>query len=74
MGVVPVVSRILIVHGSSGHEPNSKNLQNKQGTGNGVPTGPSMLKIVKDIGRVLTINSTGVSFHMPFSQHYLPCL
>ena len=39
-----VVSRILRVSGSSGHEPSSKILQNKQGTGSGVPAGSLMLK------------------------------
>ena len=47
-----VVSQILRVHGSSGHEPNSKNLQNKQGTGGGVLTSSPMLKLVKEIGSV----------------------
>ena len=44
-----VVSHILEVHGSSGHEPNSKNLQNKQGTRGGVLAGSPMLKLVKEI-------------------------
>ena len=60
-----VVSRILRVHGSSGHEPNSKNLQNKQGTGGGVPSS-LMLKLVKEIRSVLAVNSAGVFFHIPF--------
>ena len=47
--VLVVVSQILKVHGSSGHEPNSKNLQNKQRIGGGVPPGSPMLKLVKEI-------------------------
>ena len=43
---IVVVSQILGVHRSPGHEPNNKNLQNKQGTDGGVPTGSSMLKLV----------------------------
>ena len=65
--VCPVISRILGAHGSSGYKPNSKNLQNKQGTGGGVLAGSSMLKLVKEMGSVFPINSTGVYFHIPFS-------
>ena len=61
-----VVSWILRVHGSSEHEPNSKNLQNKQGTGNGVPTGSPMLKLVKEVESVLPINSQTYIFTYPF--------
>ena len=43
-----VVSRILRVSGSSGNEPGSKNLQNKQGTDGGVSADSSMLKLVRD--------------------------
>ena len=53
-----VVSQILRVYGSSGHEPNNKNLQNKQGTGGGVSIGSPMLKLVKEMGSVLPVNST----------------
>ena len=52
-----VVSQILRVHKSSGHEPNSKNLQNKQGTGGGVPADSPMLKLVKEIESILPVNS-----------------
>ena len=52
-----VVSRILRVHGSSGHGPISKNLQNKQETDDGVPADSSILKLVKEIGSVLPVNS-----------------
>ena len=69
-----VVSRILRVHGLLGHEPNSKNLQNKQGTGGGVSTDSLMLKLVKEIGSVLIVKSAGVYFHILFSQRYLPYL
>ena len=61
-----VVSRILRVHGSSGHEPESKNLQNKQGTGGGVSADSPMLKLVKKIESVLTISLIGVYFSRPF--------
>ena len=47
-----VVSRILTVSRSSGHEPGSENLQNKQGTGGGVPVGSLMLKLVREIESV----------------------
>ena len=46
----------------SGHEPGSKNLQNKQGTGGGVPAGAPMLKLVKEIESVLTVSLVGVYF------------
>ena len=69
-----VVSRILRVHESSRHEPNSKNLQNKQGTDGGVSGGSPMLKLIKEMGSVLPVNSTGVYFHMHFSHCYLPYL
>ena len=55
-----VVSRILRVHESLRHEPNNKNLQNKQGTGGGVPAGSPKLKSVKEMGSVLSVNSVGV--------------
>ena len=57
-----VVSRILRVHESLGHEPGNKNLQNKQGTGGGVPAGSLMLKLVKEIESILTINLADVYF------------
>ena len=44
-----VVSQILRVSKSSGHELGNKNLQNKQGTRGGVPTGSPMLKLVRKI-------------------------
>ena len=49
-----IVSRILRVHGSSGHEPSSKNLKKKQGTDGGVSISSPMLKLVKDIESNLT--------------------
>ena len=65
MGIV--VSRILKVHGLSGHEPNSKNLQNKQGIGGGVPTDSPMLKLVKEVESVLPVNSPAYIFtYVPF--------
>ena len=42
---ISVVSWILRVFGSSGHELDSKILQNKQGTDGGVPTCSSMLNL-----------------------------
>ena len=57
-----VVSHILRVHGSSRHEPDSKKLQNKQGTGSGVLVGSSMLKLVQEIGSVLPVNSPAYIF------------
>ena len=61
-----VVSQILRVHGSSGHEPGSKNLQNKQGTDDGVPTSSPMLKLVKEIESVLTFSLAAVYFSPSF--------
>ena len=61
-----VVSRILRVSGSSGHEPDSKSLQNKQGTGGGVLTGSPMLKLVLEIESVLKISLAGVHFLCTF--------
>ena len=61
-----VVSRILRVHRSSGHEPGSKNLQNKQGTDDGVLVGSLMLKLVKEIESVLTVSLVGVQFSHTF--------
>ena len=63
-----VISRIFRVHGSLGHEPGNKNMQNKQGIDGGVLVGASMLKLVKEIESVLTISFAGVYFsHIPFS-------
>ena len=61
-----VVSQILKVHGSSGHEPGNKNLKNKQGTDDGVPTSSLMLKLVKEIESVLTVSLAGVRFSHTF--------
>ena len=69
-----MVSRILRVSGSSGHEPGSKNLQRKQGTGGGVPTGSSKLKLVREIENVKNVSFEGVYFHISFCYHYLPYL
>ena len=60
------VSLILRVHGSSRHEPGSKNLQNEQGTDSGVPAGSLMLKLVKEIGSVLSVSLASIYFHIPF--------
>ena len=57
-----IVSRILRVHRSSRHEPNSKNLQNKQGIGGGVSAGSPMLKLVKEVESILLVNSPAYIF------------
>ena len=62
-----VVSSILRVSRSSRHEPNNKNLQNKQGTGSGVPAGSLMLKLVKEIESVQNVSLVGVYFRISFS-------
>ena len=62
-----VISKILRVHGSSGYETGNKNLQNKQGTSGGVSVGSPILKLVKEIGSVLTVSLVGVYFHLLFS-------
>ena len=61
-----VVSWILRVFGSPGHEPSTKNLQNKQGTSGSVPTDSPMLKLVKKIKGVQNVNIAGVYFHISF--------
>ena len=61
-----VVSRILRVSESSGHEPNSKDLQNKQGTDGGVLTGSSMLKLDREIESVNVSLSVVYFFTYPF--------
>ena len=63
-----IAFQILRVYGSSGHELDNKNLQNKQVIGSGVPTNFLMLKLVKEIESVLTVDLTGVYFHPP---HFL---
>ena len=70
-----VVSRILRVHGSSGHQPGSKNLQNKQGTGGGVSAGSPMLKLVKKIESFFFLSDfQAYLFSISFSERYLPYL
>ena len=65
--IIIVVSRILKFFGSSGHEPGSKNLQNKQGTDGDVTTGSSMLKLVKEIVSVQNVSLASVYFNISFS-------
>ena len=60
-----VVYGILEVSESLGHKPGSKDLQNKQGTGGGVPVGSLMLKLNKEIESVNVFFSV-VYFHIPF--------
>ena len=62
-----VVSRILRVSGSSEYELGIKNLQNKQGTGGGVPAGSSMLKLVKEIEGIKNVSLVSLYFHIPLS-------
>ena len=52
--LILVVSGILRVTRSSGHQPSSKDLQNKQGTGGGVSAASPMLKSDREIGREST--------------------
>ena len=47
-----MVSQILKVSGSSGYEPSNENLQNKQGSSDGVSVGSPMLKLVRKIESV----------------------
>ena len=63
-----VVSRILRVFGSSGHQPGSKDLQNKQGTDSGVSTGTPMLKLDKEIEST-NVSLEVVYFHIPLCCH-----
>ena len=61
-----VVSRILKISRSSGHELDSKNLQNKQSIGSGVLVDSLMLKLVREIKSVKNVSLAGVYFHIPF--------
>ena len=61
-----VVSRILRISRSSGHELDSKNMQNKQGIGGGVLVDSLMLKLVREIKSVKNVSLAGVYFHIPF--------
>ena len=63
-----MVSGILGVSGSSGHEPDNKDLQNKQCTDGSVSADSSMLKLDKEI------ESVNVCFlekycYIPFCSH-----
>ena len=42
------------------------NLQNKQGTGIGVPIGSPMIKLVREIESIKNLNLTDIYFHIPF--------
>ena len=66
-----MVSRILRAFGSSGYEPGSKNLQNKQGIDCGVSAGSPMLKLVREIENVKMSVLQAYIFHIPFCYHYL---
>ena len=52
--LILVVSRILRATRSSWHQPSSKDLQNKQGTGGGVSVASPMLKSNREIEREST--------------------
>ena len=49
--LILVVSGILRVTGSLGHQPSNKDLQNKQGIDGGVSAASPMLKSDREIGR-----------------------
>ena len=63
-----VVYGILGVSGSLGHEPDSKDLQNKQGTSIGVSTGSPMLKLGREIESI-DVSFSVVYFHIPLCCH-----
>ena len=42
------------------------NLQNKQGTGIGVPAGSPMLKLAREIESIKNLSLADVYFHIPF--------
>ena len=63
-----VVSGILGVSGSSGHEPGSKDLQNKQGIGGGVSVDSPMLKLDREIESV-NVSFLVKYFHLPLCCH-----
>ena len=67
------MSGILGVSGSSGHEPGSKNLQNKQGTGGGVPAGSPMLKLDREVESV-NVSLSIVYFSHTSLKSFLPYL
>ena len=60
-----VVSQILSLW-IGGHEPRSKNLQNKQGTDSGVSADSPMLKLVKEIVSVQNVILASVYFSHTF--------
>ena len=64
-----VVSQILRVTRSSGHLPGNKDLQNKQGTGDGVPVGSPMLKLDREIESVNVSLSVVYFFSFTFCCH-----
>ena len=69
-----VVSWILRVSGSSGHEPGSENLQNKQGTGGGVQAGTPMLKLGREIESVkMLVLQTYIFTYLSLSITSLIC-
>ena len=61
-----VLSRILRVSGSSGHKPGNNNLQNKQGTDDGVSIDSPMLKLVREIESIKNVSLVNVYFHISF--------
>ena len=67
-----VVSRILRVHGSSGHKPGSKNLQNKLSIDGGVPVGSPMLKLDKEMESKKNVSLAALYFSHTFLLAFLP--
>ena len=71
---IVVVSRVLRVSKSSGHQPYSKNLQNKQCTDGGVLIDSPMLKLDKEVESVKMSVLQSCIFHIPFCCRCFPYL
>ena len=68
-----VFSWIVRVTGSPGHHLGSKDLQNKQGTGDGVPVDSPMPKLDREIESVKCPFFNSIFFHS-FLMRFLPYL
>ena len=68
-----VVSRILRVFGSSGHQLGIKDMQNKQGTNGGVSASSPMLKLDREIESA-NVSLAVVYFSHTFMLLFLPYL